>query len=160
MFAKLAHMPRRDEIDDEDLELAERVLRGLAHRYRQDVERQTNPIVREGFEEYAKRCERIAARMARFCLKYASAVRGSNRRASRAVSAPSKAGYTLRALLPHYFERSCALAALLALSLHQLMPPGPPSRVLRRRLCCSRYYFPRKSRTTSFQASGVSKYGE
>jgi len=52
--------------DDDDLELAERALRGLAHRYRHDAERTQNPLIRDGFEEHAKRCERIAAIIARF----------------------------------------------------------------------------------------------
>lgn len=56
-------MLRRVEIDDEDLELAERALRGLAHRYRQDAERTQNPLIRDGFEEHAERCERIADRI-------------------------------------------------------------------------------------------------
>ena len=39
MFAKLASTLRHAEIDGDDLEIAERALRGLARRYREDAQR-------------------------------------------------------------------------------------------------------------------------
>src|SRR5688500_13571899 len=58
-------MLRRVEIEDEHLDLAERALGGLAHRYRQDAERTQNPLIRAGFEEHAMRREQIANDIAR-----------------------------------------------------------------------------------------------
>jgi hypothetical protein len=58
-------MLRRFEIDDEDLELAEQSLRGLAEIYRETASRQMLCILRDGFEYRARRCERIAERIAR-----------------------------------------------------------------------------------------------
>jgi hypothetical protein len=56
-------MMRRAHLDDSDLELAAQALRSLAARYRDGAKRQSNPIVREGFEESAAECERLAERM-------------------------------------------------------------------------------------------------
>jgi hypothetical protein len=55
-------MLRRVEIDD-DLELAERALRGLAEIYRETAERQLLPILRDGFEVRAQQSERAADRI-------------------------------------------------------------------------------------------------
>ena len=52
-------MLRRVEIDDDDLELAEQSLRGLAEIYCETAARQLSPAWRR-YEERAKRCERIA----------------------------------------------------------------------------------------------------
>jgi hypothetical protein len=47
----------------EDIELVEQALRGLADRYQQTARRQTNPVLRQGFEKRAEECERRAYRM-------------------------------------------------------------------------------------------------
>lgn len=53
MLAKIAAMLRRVHISDDDLQLTEQALRSLANRYRRTAERQSNPIVRAGFEKHA-----------------------------------------------------------------------------------------------------------
>jgi hypothetical protein len=61
----LLAMLRRVHLSDTDLELAEQSCRSLAHTYRNDAKRQTNPIVADGMLEHAERFERLAERLRR-----------------------------------------------------------------------------------------------
>lgn len=67
MLATIAAlMMRRVHLTDDDLQIAEQACRALAERYRQDAQRQRNPVVEKAMIANAQDVETLAERISRF----------------------------------------------------------------------------------------------